>query len=129
MDLQRFMDLAREKWQFNAETYPELNGAWLEAVRDFAIRHVILHQMKSLGKIAAKCELADHGDDSRLSVNLDVEEAAVKMLVNAVRLVDLVGFMPEALDRRIEDWAGGGVRYVQRNEPRTGEPLYHPVRE
>ena len=125
MDLAHVMELVCAKWQFNAETYPELQGVTEEeAIRKFAIRHVALHQMKSLCKAAAFSEVSDHGGelDSK-----ELEELAVKMLVNTLRLADLIGLTPESFDTLIEDWAAGGVRYVQHEEPHTGEPLYRSV--
>ena len=126
MDLRHLVDLVHEKWQFNETNYPELQDATEMEIRRFAVRHVVLRQMKSLGEIAALCEIIDHGGQVGWA---DFEDAIVKMLLNSVQLTGLIGLSSESLETLIEDWAADRVRYIQYEDPRTGEPLYRPVQE
>lgn len=75
---------------------PHLHGA-----------HAVLHGMKSLGKLAAEFEAADHGSDIHRAV---VRDMAADLMTIALRLANLYGFELSAeLVRRVQEKNGVNI--------------------
>ena len=76
------------KWQFDKENYPNI-----ETLGE-AIRHIILHQCKDTGKLAAAIEPIDHDND----INYDLMIRSIRnSIINMFRLCALVGMSPDNL--------------------------------
>ncbi len=96
-------ELVVGSWPFEADEYPELKGATREKKFAFGLNHVLKHMMKSVGAIAAQLEDVDHLRVSEVNVGA-VRVLARKMIVNAIRLAELVGYEPDAIVRDMQDW-------------------------
>tara|TARA_B100000745_G_scaffold254816_1_gene177399 strand:+ start:3059 stop:3397 length:339 start_codon:yes stop_codon:yes gene_type:complete len=83
---------------FNKETYPNFPEDPAQQ-RLFAIRHIQDHVIKSAGAIAGITEPADHAGGPTGGISQqgeqDLQLAAMKQLVNAVKLAEVVGVPPE----------------------------------
>ena len=95
----KVFNLVRSTWKFDASTYPELsilgNPVASVPAHAFVLRHILIHQMKSVGKLAAQCEKADH----RVAY-ADVpvfQEIVEEMFINTLRLAERVELSPEGL--------------------------------
>ena len=94
-DLMKHIELT---YVFTAEHYPELarEGVNKEV---FALRHLLHHIQKSVGRLAAECERFDHGDELN---DANIREVVVKILINVLKLAaergisakELVGDVP-----------------------------------
>jgi hypothetical protein len=91
--------LAEERWPFTPHGYPVL--ARLVEPHDrqrFSGTHVLLHWVKSTGKVAALLEIVDHRDLPLTEP--ERQEAAqliAKMLVNLFQFAKLYGVTDEAI--------------------------------
>lgn len=78
-----------EYWPFNRDNYPQL-----QSTRPAAIRHVILHFNKDVGRMATAIEPADHGKMVDYTL---LRRSTRNALVNALRLCDLLEVEPSQL--------------------------------
>ena len=95
--------------------------------RDLLSRHVVLHVMKSAGKLASVFEKADHDNDHLLNAKgLDVVKAmAADLVTAALRLANLYGFdMQGELEKRVEEKNGKG--FEDDDDDRACEHSDHP---
>ena len=93
--------LIRKHFVFDEENYPELLGKSENERLAFALRHVAIHCAKTTGKIATVSEAADHGEAIDAA---GLKTDCGKMLINTLRLADLVGLSGndlEAIIRKI----------------------------
>lgn len=101
-DLSSLMAFIGERYTFTEEHYPTLgrdygpsvNGLSDEERLHFIVRHSALHMMKSIGKIAAEAENADHGG---LMNEEALKVATTKMLVNVLKLAEELGISGDDL--------------------------------
>ncbi|HKP14125.1 MAG TPA: hypothetical protein VJZ91_18530 [Blastocatellia bacterium] len=101
-DLSGLLELVATSWPFDEANYPPLAGATDEQRLHFALTHVMIHQQKSLGALAALVDRADHGQPLDLS---EAEPMVWKMLVNALRLAGLAGLSAARLAELIGTWS------------------------
>lgn len=98
-DIDKLIKFITGHFHFDAETYPELEGASDESKLRFAIRHSAIHFAKTAGKVVAVSEKADHGEQIDFdSLKVDIP----KSIVNALRLAQLVGMSGEDIIKAIE---------------------------
>lgn len=103
MDITDLIDMIVKCWPFDAANYPRLAHISGSQHREFAIRHILMHQMKSCGKLAGICEPMEHG-----LVTIDEAELRLitrKFLVNTLRLAAVVGITRDQLEEDISHWA------------------------
>lgn len=98
MSLQPMIDLIARTYPFDGTVYPSLAQASPSDIRAFAVRHSVLHMSKSLGKIAAFAEEEDHGGVGDVAL---LREATVKMLINTLRLAEVLGMTAEDIEREV----------------------------
>ena len=99
-DLAALMQLIGERYQFTPENYPELAQLVGAQRTVFAVKHSVLHMMKSLGVIATQGEAADHGDLMDIGV---LRIAIAKMLINTLKLAEELKIEPCMLGELIPD--------------------------
>ena len=99
-DLQELIDLIGERYVFTTEHYPIMGKMNIEQRRAFIVDHIAKHMMKSLGRIAAQVEAADHGGKID---QVGLEEAAVKMVINALTLIDVLGFSAVSIRSKVPE--------------------------
>lgn len=90
MEVNREMDRVAELWPFTRKNYPMLDLS----SREEQARHIVLHQAKDAGRMAAAVEPYDHG---RTTDEVLLRRSTRNTLVNALRLCDLYGWSPAAL--------------------------------
>ncbi len=93
-DLSSLMAFIGERYTFTEEHYPNLDKLSPNERHVFAVRHSVLHMMKSAGKLAAEAERADHGGGMSFS---ELKTATTKMLVNVLKLAEELRIPPEEL--------------------------------
>lgn len=81
-----------DKYQFNGKNYPGFDALAPDEQFLFSVEHSILHMNKSLGKLAAEAEAADHGEAMNV---INLHTATVKMIVNSLRLAEILKLTPE----------------------------------
>lgn len=87
-DLARLMREINDRYPFTAKQYPVIDRLAPSELRAFVVSHLVHHASKSLGKISAECEAADHGE------KMDEEAlftATTKILINALQLATHLG--------------------------------------
>lgn len=87
-----------EEYAFSPEQYPILRRLSLAQRRVFAMNHCQLHITKSLGRIAAACESADHGE--RLD-EVELRAATGKIFTDVLKLAQEIGMTEEDLLARV----------------------------
>lgn len=110
MDIREAFVLIEERWPFDSATYPELDGKPAAERWVFAVRHVLEHQAKSLGKLAELCEPKEHVSNPEFSASEmgSLQGLSVKFLMNALRLARTSGMDAEDVARHIRLWAAAG---------------------
>ena len=105
MELQELVTTVVKLWPFDAVVYPDLSKLDTPAGRlNFTLKHLLTHLQGEIGELAKLCERSDH------TGCIEVTPAAVlplarNLLVDALRLVDLVGLSGQDLVRALESWA------------------------
>jgi len=84
-ELSGLMKIVAERFESGSSVYPAIALLDAEQKRGFAIRHSVLHLSKTVGRLAAECESFDHGGSMNIAA---LREAAVKMLINTLKLAD-----------------------------------------
>lgn len=104
VDLGTLMDFIGDAWPFDEKNYPGFDALPPEGQLAFTAKHSVLHMNKSLAKIAAECEKADHGQatDER-----QLRTATAKMLVNTLKLAYELNMQPGELARLAEGIVNG----------------------
>jgi hypothetical protein len=97
--IEELMEYIGQRYVFNADHYPALQHDTIDP-KLFGISHSVLHMNKSLGKIAAEAEYADHG--GTLSQD-ELEKATTKMLINVLKLAETIGMTPDQLASKIPE--------------------------
>ncbi len=95
------IDLIAQRYPFTSGHYPFLAALLGEqAAQVFGINHNLQHMMKDLGALAAECENFDHSG----TMNYDnLRKSTAKMLINSLRLAELVGFDGPSLATAVLD--------------------------
>ena len=81
-------------WIFTDEKYPELKGKNHQERRIWCLRHILEHQMKALGNLAAVVEACEHGGNLQ---EPRVKELTAKMLRNTLRISELMTMSADEL--------------------------------
>jgi len=87
-----------EKYVFNEQNYPALAKLTGIDTKVFAVNHSILHMMKSMPGFIGTWHLLNIGNFHMQDVKehkANHEKVMVKMLVNALKLVEVMGVSPE----------------------------------
>lgn len=100
-DLVYLMGYIGTRYTFTPEHYPSLEGLSPEHKKAFAVSHSVHHMCKSIGKLATECERCDHGG---VMSDAALEEGAVKMFINAVKLVEELGLTAQDLANKIPEY-------------------------
>jgi len=96
-DLRSLMDHIAAVWVCDPNRYPELAGMNNDQRRNFLVKHSLLHISKTGGKIASVCENFDHEGVPNIQSTEALQEGAVKMFVNALKLAEEVGLSADDL--------------------------------
>jgi hypothetical protein len=99
-DLDALMAHIGDTWVCDAARYPELQGMNEEAHRNFVVKHSLMHILKTTGKIASCCEDFDHTHTAGPEEGLLLQELAIKLVVNALKLAEEVGLSADDLLQR-----------------------------
>lgn len=104
MNIGDLTDIIVKDWPFDVTNYPRLARIPTEQHREFAIRHILMHQQKACGKLAEVSEPMEHGvvallDETKLRL------ATRNFLINTLRLAVVVGITPDQLVRQVQSWA------------------------
>lgn len=100
MEFRELFDIVRDQWLFDGGKYRDFPVDPI-GKRKYAIRHIRDHWSKAEGSIATVTEVADHTNhDATLDFEI-LGDAAVKMLVGALRVADIVGLQPEDIEERV----------------------------
>lgn len=99
MKLQELIDEVAKNWSFDeAKNYPGMEKLTEDEKKAFAIRHILFHQMKSIGAFAELIEQCEHGKD------LDYKKLHMtiyKSLKNSLRLAKIVGISAEDIAKHL----------------------------
>lgn len=93
-----------ETWKFTPEEYPELSDLGAARRFIFVIRHILWHQMKSTGVLAAVCEGFEHKDCEDVTKLVgfgSLRTLALKMIFNGIRLALHLGMSAEDIAREL----------------------------
>lgn len=101
-DLQQTIDLISSTYVFNKENYPKIDDSTQQSKLIFAIQHILLHTQKELGNIAAVSEKYDHTAVRTYNNQMEVEAATVNILINTLKLADILGFSADGLIEAIK---------------------------
>lgn len=102
MDIEKLMAFVVERWRFDAENYPGIEKLFAFKREVFALRHILMHQAKALGKAMEAVEPCDHGE------RIDEEKLRLAIrnsLINTLRLAEASGMSADDLLKSIENWA------------------------
>ena len=100
-DLAKVMSFIGACYTFTPEHYPSLEGVTPDQKKSFAVSHSVHHMCKSMGKLAAECERHDHGG---VMSDAALEKGAVKMFINAVKLIEELGLTAQDLADRVPEY-------------------------
>jgi hypothetical protein len=103
MELSEIRKVVAERWRFNSDEYPHIKNMSPEAHRDFSRSHILKHAMKSLGRMAAVSEDADHAKPKLEAPRAEMTALIGKMLVNLMQLADSYGITDAELERYIRE--------------------------
>ncbi len=92
--LEDILAFVTKNWIFSEEKYPGLKGLNHQDRRVFAVRHILEHEMKSLGQLAETIQDCEHGGNFNEQKARDV---FAKMLRNTLRLSELLNMSAEEL--------------------------------
>jgi hypothetical protein len=92
--LKSLFELVTMRYVYNVQNYPRLKGKSSLEIKDFGIKHSLLHIVKGTGRISQVLEDTDHG------AILDTEALkaqAAKLLVNTLKLAETLGMTADEL--------------------------------
>lgn len=98
-ELQDLMQEIAEGWKFDEESYVGFDNMSESQQKNFIRKHVLLHLMKSQGKIATILEKADHDGGFE---ELD-DTFLAKLLMNVLRLAEIEGLSADNLASKIKE--------------------------
>ena len=102
MSLDDLMETVLRHWSFDANSYPVMVGLSEKDSKVFALRHILMHQNKAVGRLAEVCEPADHGaplDEEKLRT------ATRNFLINTLQLASVAGIRAGDLETAVQGWA------------------------
>ena len=85
MDLDKIMLQLEQGWIFSDLEHPTMQRPCY-ADRLFGVRHILLHQVKAIGRIAEIMERGEHLPGAKVVDWSVAKEATFKMLLNTLRL-------------------------------------------
>ena len=107
MDIKEATARLAHTWICNENEYPQIGRlASADDVASFRRKHVLSHMLKSLGKLAAADEAADHGDPAAVADREALLTLSGKMIVNILEYAQVCGIAPEEL----ETWLDGFLK-------------------
>lgn len=80
-ELDDLIDYISRRFVFDVINYPELESATDQQIKLFAIKHSALHFSKIVGRLAAECEVIDHGTEINLAA---LRQSTSKSLMNTL---------------------------------------------
>lgn len=95
-----------ERWPFDGLDDPEMEERLVHERRVFALRHILMHQAKALGKLLEAVEPCDHGaqcDEEKLRLTVR------NFFINTLRMAEVSGMTADDLVESIRRWAGGKI--------------------
>jgi len=101
MNLQEIQTAAQKIWPFDESSYPALAHLSPEDRQTFALKHVLTHLTKAVGRIAGAVEPLDHGEE--LDKNA-IRIALRKVIVDAVQSAGIAGITSKELEEEIMRW-------------------------
>lgn len=102
MNLQDLVALIVENWPFDETSYPGTQGLSETERQCFALRHILMHQAKAVGKLSEVVEPHDHGaplDEEKLRL------AIRNFFINTLRLAETAGVSVDELTHSVMGWA------------------------
>lgn len=98
-ELQDLMQEIVEGWKFDEESYVGFGNLSESQQKNFIRKHVLLHLMKSQGKIATILEKADHDGGFE-----EFDDAfTAKLLMNVLRLAEVEGLNAYDLVNKVKE--------------------------
>ena len=90
------------RYVFNSENYPAMKNLSANEKKVFALKHTLLHMQKNIDPISysqqvweGKVEFVFERGQEQTSVSLKFREALVKMIINYVKLAEILGITNE----------------------------------
>ena len=96
--------IVQKRWFFDQQSYPDMADMRShEAAGRFARGHILKHMLKSIGRMAAIEEDADHGEPV---VDIDntrevMRDLIAKMMMNLMQLADRYGISDKEIEQAI----------------------------
>lgn len=101
MDLQELYNHANSKFTFDEKSYPALVQLLGIERENFALKHILIHQQKVLGKISSIMESADHGDP----IDKDYMSSEItKLFMNSLQMAGAAGISFEDFSKQVGKW-------------------------
>lgn len=101
MNFQDIQTVAQKTWPFDESSYPALAHLSIEDRQTFALKHVLTHLTKAVGRVASAVEPLDHGE--RLNKET-IRIALRKVIVDAVQGAGIAGITSKELEEEIARW-------------------------
>jgi len=101
MELVELTELVAKHWPFDESNYPRMQGLSEGDRKEFALRHILMHQQKAVAKLTEVIEPLDHGaapDEGKL------RQATRNFLINTLRLAAVAGISAEELAASVQNW-------------------------
>ena len=98
------MDHIGRVYKFTPERYPQMRYLPAEDHKNFAVKHSVLHAVKTAGRLAAQCESVDHGASPNYEA---LREGATKLFITAVKLAQELEMGPADLYEGVLLYAKG----------------------
>ncbi|MBI4095203.1 MAG: hypothetical protein HY435_03360 [Candidatus Liptonbacteria bacterium] len=105
MNLSELMSLVRDNWLFDEANYPQIRECSDSEQQLFALRHVLMHLAKALGKLSEIVEPLDHKSVPEPPNKATFEPIVRNFLINTLKLADIAGISPEELAESVIKWA------------------------
>jgi len=102
MELKELMELIEESWTFDENNHPGIDRLSADQVSLFAVRHILMHQQKAVGRLVEAYEPTDHWQPLIKSAVL---LAVRNSLVNTLRLASTIGLKASELEGYVLGWA------------------------
>jgi len=100
-DLTHVMNYIGTRYSFTPENYPSLEGVTSDQKKAFAVGHSVHHMYKSVGRLAAERERYDNGG---MMNEATLKEGAVRMFINAIKLIEELGLTAQDLADSIPEY-------------------------
>jgi len=111
MTLREALELVKDCWPFDEKNYPDLRALHDHFDRrNFMLQHILLHQQKTLGRLAELFEGLEHYRDQKTVAMVQnrtetFHRAARNFLINALRFNEVMNLKPEEIEEALRHWA------------------------